>query len=177
MIKHTQIEVYGENNMEYLETPFGKVKILIDDIEVTYCAVKKQPNERLCPNVVGRYHIDVDFAPDGKEHEIKCIIEELSCSDRGPESGEMLECQAFYNTDNWKLSIGVECETGFLTDGRRWSERYDYDARYLDNGMSYVILKETKEEHFKFGIAWIDNVEDDHARDVQTWFAADVTID
>ena len=177
MIKHTQFKVDGENNMGYLETPFGKVKILIDDIEVTYCAVKKQPNERLCPNVVGRYHIDVDFAPDGTKHEIKCIIEELSCSDRGPESGEMLECQAFYNTDNWKLSIGVECETGFLPDGRRWSERYDYDARYLDNGMSYVILKETKEEHFKFGIAWIDNVEDDHARDVQTWFAADVTID
>ena len=43
--------------------------------------------------------------------------------------------------------------------------------------MSYVILTETKEEHFLFGIAWIDNVEDDHARDVQTWFGADVTYD
>lgn len=89
----------------------------------------------------------------------------------------MLECQAFYNKDNWKLSIGVECEIGFLPDGRRWSDRYDYDARYLENGMSYVILAETKEEHFVFGIAWIDNVEADHARDVQTWFAADTTID
>lgn len=163
--------------MEYLETPFGKVKILIDGVEITYSATKIQPNERYCPDVAGRYHISVDLTPDGKEHEIKCLIEDISYSDRGPESGEMLECQAFYNTDNWKLSIGVECETGFLPDGRKWSDRYDYDARYLDNGMSYVILKETKTEHFKFGIAWIDSVEDDHSRDVQTWFAADVIID
>ena len=164
-------------DVKYLETPFGKVKIFIDDIEILYSAVKKQPNERFCPDIVGRYRIDVDFTPDGKEHEIKCIIDKISYSDRAPESGEMLECQAFYNTDNWKLSIGVECETGFLPDGRRWSDRYDYDARYLENGMSYVILTETKEEHFVFGIAWIDNVEDEHAKDVQTWFAADITID
>ena len=45
--------------MEYLETPFGKVKILIDDIEVSYNAVKKQPNEKFCPDIVGRYHIAV----------------------------------------------------------------------------------------------------------------------
>lgn len=162
--------------MKYLETPFGKVKILIDDKEVLYNAVKKQANERVCPDIIGRYHIGVDFVPDGCIHEIKCIIEGITYSDRGPESGEMLECQSFYNADNWKLSIGVECETGFLPDGGRWSKRYDYDADYLDNGMSYIILEETKEEHFVFGIAWIDNVEDNHARDIQTWFAADVTI-
>lgn len=163
--------------MKYLETPFGKVKIFIDNMEVSYTVVEKQPDERVCPDIVGRYQIGVDFIPDGKEHEIKCIIEEIACLDRGPESGEMLECQAFYNADHWKLSIGVECETGFLPDGRRWSTRYDYDAKYLDNGMSYVILEETKEEHFVFGIAWIDHVEDDPAREVQTWFAADITID
>lgn len=90
-------------DVKYLETPFGKVKIFIDDIEISYSAVKKQPNERFCPDIVGRYRIDVDFTPDGKEHEIKCIIDKISYSDRAPESGEMLECQAFYNTDNWKL--------------------------------------------------------------------------
>ncbi len=163
--------------MEYLQTPFGKVKILIDDIEISYNAIQKQSDEKVCPDVVGRYHIAIDFTPDGQQHEIKCIIEDISCSDRGHESGEMLESQAFYNEDDWKLSIGVECEAGFLPDGRRWSERYDYDARYLNDGMSYVILEETKENHFVFGLAWIDNVKDNHSRDVQTWFAADVTID
>lgn len=163
--------------MEYLKTPFGIVKILIDDTEVSYNTVKKQLNERLFPDVVGRYHIGLTFVPDGQEHEIKCVIENVSYVNRCPESGEMLECQSFYNTDNWKLSIGVECESGFLPDGRRWSDRYDYDANYLDDGMSYVILPSTKTKHFKFGIAWINNVENDHSRDVQTWFAADVTID
>lgn len=163
--------------MDYLDTPFGRVKVFVDDIEHPYRIVRKEANEILCPDIVGRYHIFVDFIPDGKEHEIKCIIEGMSYTDRGPESGEMLECQAFYNEDNWKLSIGLECETGFLPDGRKWSDRYDYDARYLETGMSYVILKETKEEQFKFGIAWIDNVEDNHERDVQTWLAADATID
>ena len=162
--------------MEYLVTPFGKVRIFIDEIEISYSAVEKQPNERCCPDIVGRYHIGVEYTPDGKEHEIKCVIDKISYSDRGPESGEGLECQAFYNADNWKLSIGVECETGFLPDGRKWSDKYDYDARYLENGMSYVILPETKEEHFVFGIAWIDEVENNHDRDVQTWFAADITI-
>ena len=42
-----------------------------DDNEVSYNAVKKQTNERFCPDVVGRYYIGVDFTPDGKEHEIK----------------------------------------------------------------------------------------------------------
>ncbi|MBQ8780877.1 MAG: hypothetical protein IJZ72_04330 [Oscillospiraceae bacterium] len=161
--------------MNYLNTPFGKVKILIDDTEIPYKAEKKQPNESVYPNIIGRYHIGVDFIPDGKRHEIKCIIENMSYSDRGPESGERLECQAFYSEDNFKLSIAVECETGFLPDGTRYSDRYDYDAGYLENGMSYIILEETREEHFIFGIAWIDNVEDNHARDVQTWFAADPT--
>lgn len=81
----------GEKKVEYLVIPFGRVKILIDDIEILYCAVKKQPNERYCPDIVGRYHISVDCIPDGKEHEIKCIIENILYSDRGPESGEMLE--------------------------------------------------------------------------------------
>ena len=108
--------------MEYLKTPFGIIKILIDDTEVSYNTVKRKLNEKLFPDVVGRYHIGLTFVPDGQEHEIKCVIENVSYVDRCPESGEMLECQSFYSTDNWKLSIGVECESGFLPDGRRWSD-------------------------------------------------------
>lgn len=154
--------------MEYLVTPFGKVRIFIDDIDVLYSATKMHPNERCCPDIAGRYHISVQCTPDGKEHEIKCIIENMMYSDKWTESGEMLECQSFFSADNWKLSIGVECEG---------SDRYDYDARYLENGMSYVILPETKEDQFTFGIAWIRNAKDDCARSVQTWYAADPTLD
>lgn len=48
--------------------------------------------------------------------------------------------------------------------------------------MSYKILKNTTEDKYIFGIAWIDNVKDevgmiDNGRDIQTWLAADFTLD
>ena len=159
-----------------LITPFGEIIILLDDKEYDYSFVKKENNKRLFPNVLGCYRIVVEFVPDGKEHEIKCIIPNMEYFDRGPESGEGIECQAFYQ-DDMKLSICVECETGYLPNGSRWSDRYDYDASYLENGMSYLILNKTKEDKYIFGLSWIDNVVDNHGRDVQTWFAADFTID
>ena len=159
-----------------LITPFGEIIILLDDKEYDYSFVKKENNERLFPNVLGCYRIVVVFVPDGKEHEIKCIIPNMEYFVRGPESGEGIECQAFYQ-DDMKLSICVECETGYLPNGSRWSDRYDYDASYLENGMSYLILNKSKENKYIFGLSWIDNVVDNHGRDVQTWFAADFTID
>lgn len=159
-----------------LITPFGEIIILLDDKEYDYSFVKKEKNERLFPNVLGCYRIVVEFVPDGKEHEIKCLIPNMEYFDRGPESGEGIECQAFYQ-DDMKLSICVECETGYLPNGSRWSDRYDYDVSYLENGMSYLILNKTKEDKYIFGLSWIDNVVDNHGRDVQTWFAADFTID
>lgn len=106
--------------MEYVKTPFGEIKIFIDDIEIQYAAERKPHVEGLCPDVVGRYRIGVDFVPDGNEHEIKCIIENITYAGRYIESGERLECQAFYSADKWKLSIGTECEGGYYPDGRRW---------------------------------------------------------
>ena len=153
-----------------LITPFGIIKILIDGKEVPYFAKKRTINDIRFPDVLGRYEIIVSFVPDGKRHSIACIFEPNGSYERYGESGERLECQGFYNARNYKMSIGVECEQGSL-------EYYDYDADYLVNGMSYQILPNTKTKRYAFGIAWIDNVEDDHARDVQTWFAADVTID
>lgn len=74
------------------------------------------------------------------------------------------------------MSIGLECEAGYI------GGKYDYDADYLDNGMAYVIMPETKTEKYIFGRAWIDDVgrddpiDDEHNRDIQTWFAADSTL-
>ena len=57
-----------------LITPFGEIIILLDDKEYDYSFVKKENNERIFPNVLGCYRIVAEFVPDGKEHEIKCII-------------------------------------------------------------------------------------------------------
>ena len=62
-----------------------------------------------------------------------------------PEGGERLECLSFYGIQRVKMSIGLEGECG-----RNYYE-YDYDIDYLDNGMAYVIMPETKTEKYSFG--------------------------
>ena len=156
--------------MEKLITPFGEIKILIDGKATSYIAEEGRKLDVLCPHVLGRYQITVQFIPDGKEHTIACVFESNCLYEKTPESGERLECQSFYNNQRFKLSIGIECEAG----------EYDYDADYLENGMAFLINADTKTEFYTFGIAWIDNVGwddpiDDHGRDVETWYGADPT--
>lgn len=167
--------------MEKLKTPFGDIDILIDGKSIDYTALKGSDNDVLWPDVRNRFQIVVKYVPDGREHSISCVFSPICSYEKGPESGERLECQSFYNPQRIKMSIGLECEAGYI-GGVRASDEYDYDADYLDNGMSYVIMPETKTEQYVFGIAWIDDVgwddpiDDKHNRDVQTWFAVDHTL-
>lgn len=89
-----------------------------------------------------------------------------------PESGERLECQAFYQ-GKVKLSIGIECDTGYFDTGERIGN-YDYDSKYLENGIGYSILPTTESHELVFGIAWINVCTDEN--DVQTWYGADPTF-
>lgn len=168
--------------MNKLNTPFGDISVTVDGQEIEYYSGHLPADERLCPEIVGRYKISLEFEPDGKEHTIACILSKAQDYNRGPESGERLECQSFYNKERIKLSIGLECEAGYFADGTRVSDVYDYDVDYLKNGMAYLIAKNTKTTKYVFGIAWIDNVgwddeiDEENNRDVQTWFAADPTI-
>lgn len=167
--------------MEKLKTPFGDIDVLIDGKSIAYTALKGSDNDVLCPDVRNRFQIVVKYVPDGREHSISCVFSTTCSYEKRPESGERLECQSFYNPQRIKMSIGLECEAGYI-GGVRASDEYDYDADYLDNGMSYLIIPETKTEQYVFGIAWIDNVgwddpiDNEHNRDVQTWFAADPTL-
>ena len=161
-----------------LETPFGVISILIDGTTVPYDAIEGPPDSVLWPEILGIYHITVNYQPDGKEHNIACIFTPSCSYNRGPESGERLECQSFYNDQGFKMSIGTECESWYI-DGKRFSRDYDYDVDYLENGMAYVILPETKTNNYVFGIAWVEGVswdnptDDELDRSTQTWYAAD----
>ncbi len=132
----------------------------------------------ICPHILGRYQICISFVPDGKRHDIACIFDPSCSYERTPESGERLECQSFYNGHRYKMSIGLECEAGYI-GGKRVSKEYDYDAEYLENGMAYIVLPDTRTEQYVIGIAWIDDVgwdepiEDDNNRDIETWYGAD----
>ena len=68
----------------------------------------------------------------------------------------------------------MEGESGCCSDGLQASQIYDYDNEYMGDGVSYLIMKETKTTKYVFGIAWIDNVTREN--DVQTWFGADPTF-
>ncbi|MDY5730896.1 MAG: hypothetical protein SPL05_05065 [Eubacteriales bacterium] len=167
--------------MKKLSTPFGEIKILIDGKPVSYFAQEGRKLDVLCPHVLGRYQIVVPFIPDGKNHSIACVFEADCSYERTPESGERLECQSFYNDYRYKMSIGLECEAGYM-GGIRVSDECDYDAEYLENGMSFLIDMNTKYERYVFGISWIDNVgwDDligDNGRDVETWYGADPTLE
>lgn len=164
-----------------LLTPFGEIKILIDKKPVPYSVREGRKLEGLCPHVLGRYQIVVQFVPDGKEHTIACVFNFDRPYERTLESGERLECQSFYNESRFKLSIGLECEAGYL-DGKRVSDEYDYDADYLENGMSFLIDTNTNTKRYTFGISWIDNVgwddstDENNDREIETWYGADPTL-
>ena len=167
--------------MKKLITPFGPIDIRIDEQPVPYTAQEGKRIAGLCPDVLGRFQITVPFSPDGRKHRIACEFPADDLCERTPESGEGLECQSFFNDRGFKMSLGLSCEAGLIC-GDRLSDVYDYDAEYLENGMAYLILPETKTERFVFGISWIDNVspvsplDSRHDRAVQTWFGADPAL-
>ena len=168
--------------MDRLMTPFGEIQILIDGKPIPYMALEGEKLEVLCPDVLGRYQIPVHYVPDGKRHQIACVFTSDAAFHHDYESDEFMECQAFYNEERMKMSIGVDCEIWSDNLGYRdW--RYDYNAEYLEKGMAYIIEPLTKTEDYVFGIAWIDDIGwDDEfgearwARSSQTAFGADANM-
>jgi len=138
---------------------------------------RKAAGKALCARIFWADQIGISFAPDGKKHKIACIFEPSCSYVRTPESGERLKCQGFYSEHRYKMSIGLECESGYVG-----SKRYDYDVEYLENGMAYIVLPDTRTERYVIGVAWIDDVGwDDPAGDdndcgVETRYGADPTI-
>ena len=150
-----------------LSTPLGDIEIYIDNEKVEYTVKNIGASERLCPDISGRFGIEILYEPDGKQHTISCRIKKDEI-----EPGERLELKSFYR-ENTKLSIGMEGDAGYYSDGTRDSDVYDYDNDYMEDGVSYLIMEDTKTTKYVFGIAWIDNVTVEN--DVQTWYGADPT--
>ena len=150
-----------------INTPLGDIEIYIDGKQIDYSAKCLGAMDRLCPDITGRYRVEINLEPDGKEHTISCRIKDYTPSEEDDiETGENLELKSFYK-DKTKLSIGMEGDSGYY-------EKYDYDNDYLDDGVQYFIMKDTKTRIYKFGIAWIDNFTDEN--EAQTWFGADPAI-
>ena len=156
-----------------LSTPLGDIEIYIDNEKVEYTVKNIGASERSCPDISGRFGIEILYEPDGKQHTISCRIKKYHASSRDEiEPGERLELKSFYR-ENTKLSIGMEGDAGYYSDGTRDSDVYDYDNDYMEDGVSYLIMEDTKTTKYVFGITWIDNVTVEN--DVQTWYGADPT--
>ena len=156
-----------------LSTPLGDIIILIDNKAISYNAIPVN-RDKTCMDIHGRYKIVIDFIPDGQEHQIKCLIDGYeNIDDDFVETGDNLELKSFVK-NNIKLSIGMEGDSGYFSDGTRISDYYDYDNDYFDNGVSYQILKITQTNKYVFGIAWIVDQRPDN--EVQTWYGADPSI-
>lgn len=147
-----------------LKTPLGEIIVRIDGVSVGYEPVLVK-TDHTCQNVDGRFYICITRKNNLKAHKISCEIDgyipnENDCI----ESGEHLELKSFYR-EYTKLSIGAEYDI----DGS-----YDYECEYLPNGLQYNILPKTQTRNYIFGIAWINQCNEQ--TDIQTWFGADPTL-
>ena len=63
-----------------MKTPFGEIVILIDGKEMPYTVVEREKDNSF-KDVLGCYIISVPFRPDGKEHEIRCVIPDIQAEE------------------------------------------------------------------------------------------------
>ena len=73
-----------------------------------------------------------------------------------------------------RILIGMKGESGYYGDGICVLDIYDYDNEYMEDGVLYLVMKETKTTTYVFSIAWIESVTTEN--DVQTWYGADPTL-
>ncbi len=135
-----------------LATPIGRLIVAIDEQPIDYYAEKVRPDE-FCPDINGRYLIEIDLPPDEKEHKISCRMEEyLPNGMEKAESDEKLETKIFYQKQV-TLALGMKADTQYIT-GLKYPAR-DYDREFLPDGVQYLTFPFTKTERFSFGAAWL----------------------
>lgn len=142
-----------------LETPFGKINILVDGVAIQYEArtfdyikppVKDKP-------IAGCYRIHI---PVRNSSCIECALDlEDVIVDVSGSSGERYLCKE-YVKDSIMLTIGIE------------DENPAFESERVENGMQYRI--NTRVDEVVFGIAWATDYEG--TDDVRIWFAADPTV-
>ena len=110
--------------MKRLNTPLGDISIKINEKEISY-EYKKCANDRTCPNLLGRYLIEIISKPTGEEYSISCEIIKNQSLRSDVETGEMLECIGFYGKERVKLSIGAYGESWGYIGGSTNQANYD----------------------------------------------------
>ncbi|WP_033541300.1 hypothetical protein [Planococcus sp. CAU13] len=156
-----------------LETPFGKVRVLVSDedwrpIEAGIAFIEKEVDERF--PVDGRWLIEVRLTPQKVQRHIFTIrfTPSLTISDAEIETGEALELKSWY-CGNLKLSLGAVDE-----DWLRALRKVELtEVEYLDYGITLRIdgIPAGEEFMLPFGVAWqeMQNLEEEAHH---TWYMA-----
>ncbi|SHG83040.1 hypothetical protein [Ornithinibacillus halophilus] len=149
-----------------LVTPLGPIKILVNEQEIDYQAIRCSLNKS-CRDVDGRFLIQYPYRSEFGIQKIRCCLPNIN-GQGDIESGERFESISFYKNLT-KLTIGIEASFGMEEE-----DGYDYSGRYLNNGIEYETNVTTDHRIFQFGISWIQpcTEENDH----QTWYGADMTL-
>lgn len=150
-----------------LNTPFGKIRLLVDEKPMPYKIEQLNLVSNLFPDIQARFKISFDYDQKKSAKSIKCVIENISAS-TSIESGESLEAIAFYN-DSTKLTLGFNCSFGDAKD-----YGFDFDGQYIKDGIECLLSENTASQSFVFAISWVAPLTENN--DVQTWYASDPSI-
>lgn len=144
-----------------LNTPFGRLRIFVDGVEVSYLPIAVDYPYSPCDDkpIAACYRIR-GRVPRGSE--VRCLIDNADNAENYAESGEDYLSQTF--EDGFiLLTLGAED----VSD----KPRPDYYIDSIKNGLKFTVLD--RGTTIVLGVAWVtDNYEDD----CRTWFAADPTL-
>lgn len=146
-----------------LHTPFGFVRLLLDDREVSF-RQRSVDIQSEYPDVDGCHYITYEFKPDGKKHKLKFAKDNISANG-DIATDELLETISF-EENNGIITLGCKASFGDTED-----YKLDYDGTYNKDGFEIIINSKTTAQTFEFSVAWIENL--DGKDENQAWLAAD----
>ncbi len=153
---------------------------LESDLDISGYQFIHQKNEKeVFPDVKDLTYVKINTVPDGKEHFVRCYIEDCVMEfESYPEPDERIEIRTYENKEGTtRLSIGCwgEC---WPDDASKHENDFDYEVGWPDNGLSYLIKDYTETKSYVFSIGWIsypEKIDGDSDVGFQLWSACDLT--
>ena len=149
-----------------LMTPLGGIRLKFDNNDIEYNIVKKEINHILYPDVNEVFRIKYQYTNDNMNHILKCYLDNDKMASY-VEDGENYVSIGI-NSGSIKMNIGIEGDFGCPY------VLYDYSGSYTNSGIVIEISPNTKSQTFVFGVSWLNF--SDTEKEIQTWFASDLTL-
>ena len=152
-----------------IETPFGKIKITVNNKECKYEEIKTQKMKKtyqwqMNPILIKYNHLDGCYRvsiPCNKDDIIACELIPKINVEKYNDGGENYACKIFQK-DKIQLTLGSFDVVNNCT------------CDFIDNGLIFNKLQGNETKEIVFGVAWVTDLEED---DNRTWFAADPSLD